>query len=351
MTQRGTIVSKVGTVNTDDPLDFTTAFAHNCSTTGDVEDVLVPLALRFTAGPCEYDLDGVVLSRTTLSFSDFDVPVAPDFPPDFGNNGGGNGQGNGFGATNVVYVLDKVEGVSTDVHNIQTKTDLISITQSVDLDDVEAQADRLKSLPTSPATPRLLVVGTNGNLSALSDGTNGQALTTDGSGGYSFATVGGGSGRSEVVIVANAGRHNLTRGGFFYFGDSLNGWTARSWTASMANSSPYLIPAADANNGLIIPKALTNLSFKASVLSETTRDNVTVALFMGARPNGGTRGITLTRVVFTTISIASANVQYNADMTVTGTFREGDIVLPMILRSGTTTSSAQHQFMYNLVGW
>ena len=94
MTQRGQIVPKVGTTNTNDPLDFTTAFAHNCSTTGDVEDVLLPLALSFTAGPCVYDLNGVLLSRTTLSFEPFNDPVRPFSDPFAGsNNGGGNGGG------------------------------------------------------------------------------------------------------------------------------------------------------------------------------------------------------------------------------------------------------------------
>ena len=137
MTQRGQIVPKVGTTNTNDPLDFTTAFAHNCSTTGDVEDVLLPLALSFTAGPCVYDLNGVLLSRTTLSFEPFNDPVRPFSDPFAGsNNGGGNGQGNPHGLTDFVRATDAIETVNDEVTSIQTKTDLITVANAVDLDQV-----------------------------------------------------------------------------------------------------------------------------------------------------------------------------------------------------------------------
>ena len=142
--QRGEVVSKYGTSNTTAPLDMTTAWAHNCSTVGDVEDVLVPLSVGFTAGTGVYSFEGALLSRTVLSFEPYVEPVRG------GSSGGGGGgpvgpvnQGKASTSNQFTDLLDQVGGVEEAVDDISTKTDLITVTGAVNLDTVNTKVGHL----------------------------------------------------------------------------------------------------------------------------------------------------------------------------------------------------------------
>ncbi len=351
MTQRGTIVPKWDDENVDDPLDFTTAFAHNCSTVGDVEDVLVPLALTFTAGPCTYDLDAVVLSRTVLSHDDTVVPTGFTYggsTSSSDNNGGGNGQGNPHGLTNYVSVLDAVEEVNDEVTLVQSKTDLISITQAVDLDSVERLANKLTSLPNSTSTPRLIALQTNGTLDEIPDGTSGQVLTTDGSGRYTFSTPATG-GSSVVNLGSHSVRTNLQKGRSYYYGNRTEGWASDTWDATMS-SAANSIQADTAAAGFILPTNATDLTVKAQVLAEVSRDDLIMSVWGGRRPSGSTNAITLTRLGTVSTRNLVQGVFTDLDLNVTRlTLRAGDLVFIMLGRVSTTNlSSAPTRFSFAL---
>lgn len=431
MTQRGQIVPKVGTSNNNDPLDFTTAFAHNCSTTGDVEDVLLPLALSFTAGPCVYDLNGVLLSRSVLSFEDYNDPVRPFHDGGFGNNGGGNGQGNPHGLTDFVRATDAIETVNDEVTSIQTKTDLITVanavdldqvttdignnasnitsavntansaigiantaaaqsataiqastnngaaitslsliaatnatditaietktdnitvSQAVDLDDIETQATRLKNVSTSPSTPRMIAVGTSGDFEALTDGTSGQVLTTDGQGRYTFTTVSGGSSTDTLVLASHSGQFDLTTGRVYYLGHSNDGWAARLRDTNIGASSPYSISPTLAHLGIVAPKGLTSLDFVATVKNVDSGDNIKVAIFTGARPNGSNSNISLSKIGEDTVTITQGR-HFNAGFRLNSqNIAKGDLVFVGLYRDSRTSTSTDVQISYTVAG-
>ena len=171
--QRGQIVPKSNSTNTEAPFDFTTVFAHNCSTIGDTEDALVPLNLKFNSGAGVYDLEAALLSRTRLSWEEAEDPRKGPRPSTQG--GGGPSPvvvGKNSISTNLVNVLDvnevtynKVEAVETDVTNIQTKTDLLTVTGAVDLDTM-----------STSVTSNTTAIGTNataigGNTAAIGGNT------------------------------------------------------------------------------------------------------------------------------------------------------------------------------------
>ena len=199
--QRGAIVPKHSTAsNTSAPLDMLTVMKHNCSTQSDLVEYLVPMRLSMTGGPATFDVDAFVKSRQRMSHEE-----AQDVK---GKGGGGSGSGpNGgvapvgaIGASSTETPIDFTQGMIVgayeDITAIQTKTDFISITQAVDLDDVETKVATLNTFvgtQNAPSTGALLLaINQTGVMRQVPDGTNGQVLTTDGSGTLTFETPSGG---------------------------------------------------------------------------------------------------------------------------------------------------------------
>lgn len=140
--QRGQIVPKHSTTtNTSAPLDILNVLKHNCSTESDLDEYLVPLRFRMVGGPTRYDVDAFLRARERVSFES-DEGRVPRNP----TNGSGNGtisptgsQGSPSTDTSVYFLNGLILNNSDDITAIQAKTDNITITQAVNLDNLESQ--------------------------------------------------------------------------------------------------------------------------------------------------------------------------------------------------------------------
>ena len=174
-TQRGLIVPQVSTAtNYNRPADILSVFHHNCSSPADLEDYIFPFNLSHIGSSANYELDGFVVGRESVSF-EFDeikVPKGPSGNGGVGGNGGGvapsgtdstipNGGNAGGGKGDVI--AENVAQVKSFLSDSQTN-------------------------PPAAGQTKLLVLDENGQLSQLSDGSAGQVLTSNGSGVYSFVT-------------------------------------------------------------------------------------------------------------------------------------------------------------------
>ena len=71
----------------------------------------------------------------------------------------------------------------------------------------------------------MVMLNSSGTLDDIADGSNGQVLTTNGSGTYSFTTVSGGGGSSTGYVVAStSGQIDMTSPSTYYYGGNRHGW-------------------------------------------------------------------------------------------------------------------------------
>ena len=153
----------------------------------------------------------------------------------------------------------------------------------------------------------------NGVLQEITDGTNGQFLSTNGSGVYSFASQG-------YIYMLSSGSMivSIRREGFYHYGTTTIGHAANTWTA---NQSAFSTLADDyAHNGIIIPFGpITRILFKATIRNDNSADDIDVTIAKGNRPDGSTSDITLTSIGTGTASCSSgADQHHNCDISITG---------------------------------
>ena len=175
--QRGDIVPQVSTsTNNTAPIDILSVIHHNCSTSADVEEYLAPLRLNHIGGDCRYNVDAWLLGRERLSFTADEVK--DDSKGDGGNTGGGGGGVAPNGGISAPI------GAGSDEH----QSDIDRARADTNGTDTLALKTFVgSSLTSHPASgSKLMVLGSNGVLSQLADGTSGQVLSTNGSGSFTF---------------------------------------------------------------------------------------------------------------------------------------------------------------------
>lgn len=159
----------------------------------------------------------------------------------------------------------------------------------------------------------LATMDANGVLQEITDGSNGQFLTTNGSGVYSFDS-------QNFVYVLASGSMLLTMGreDFFYYGSNIYGWSSNIWNSSSSSSSS--INDEYAHNGILIPYGpITRISFKATVRNDSNANDIDLTICKANRPNGSTSDITLTSIGTATASNSSGvDLHYNCDVDITG---------------------------------
>lgn len=178
-TQNGQLVPQVKTTaEYNAPIDILNVIHHNCSTTGDVEDYLVPFRLSHIGRRCTYDVDTWLIDRERLSFESDENKVSKgDGAGVTGGSGGGGQPPNGFSPT---YAIG---GTSAGQPNVIRAENLRNvITDATTLKDFAG--DALKTPPSSGL--RLVTVDSNAKLAFVADGTNKQLIQTDGAGTLSF---------------------------------------------------------------------------------------------------------------------------------------------------------------------
>ena len=305
--------------------------------------------MGFTAASQVYDCELALLATTGGTTN----PVDDDTRP-FGFDGEGPGTSGGDSSnpsTDIVPVglSDNFGGTVTtgnDISFVKFKTDFMSITQPVDLDDVETQANRIKGVSTSPATPLLLKVDVGGNFGTVADGNNGEVLSTDGSGNFRFVPqTGGGGGRKFLVTHFTRPNLNLARG-TLYYGHTTEGWASRAW--NLSTTTPTTILGRYAGSCFTLPEDATVIHLDGFVFPETARDNITIAFYHGS-PIGTTQNFSLVRVQSQTVTVATNGVAYPFSYRATGlNIRKGETLWLFIGRQSPTTGNAFTQFGFTI---
>ena len=178
---------------------------------------------------------------------------------------------------------------------------------------VEVTAAAVARNRSSQTGSQLAALDENGVIQEITDGSNGQFLTTNGSGVYSFDS-------QNFVYVLASGSMLLTMGreDFFYYGSTLYGFNANIWNSSLSSSSS--ITDEQAHNGILIPYGpITRLSFRATVRNDSNANDIDLTICKANRPNGSTSDITLTSIGTATASNSSGvDLHYNCDVDITG---------------------------------
>jgi|11_taG_2_1085331.scaffolds.fasta_scaffold02948_3 hypothetical protein len=225
-------------------------------------------------------------------------------------------------------------------HDADNKIDLF------DFEDIETRIKRVTFDPL-PSGDSIVIADSNGDLSHIVDGTSGQILQTDGSGGYSFVDNTASS-TDTIQIASRSPQLNLTTGTSYYFGNTSTGWEG-SYVRNQATITS--ISYAFANCGIVCPKPLTSLSFMANIRSVNRTDDLTVKVAKGGRPDGTTTAITLTELGSDTITVSQLYRFYKMDIDVTGiTVKKGDLIFLFWYRDGVSVSAANYYTTWTLQG-
>lgn len=241
--QRGVIVPKVSTAtNYTAPLDILTVLFHNCSTEADDRDDLILLTMTHNVGRATYEVDAYVRARTRLSFTE------PPIGPQPATGGGGSDTGAGTGPNGGVNPSVVRGGSSTSTFENTTNEGVAAVkfTAATNTADIAPIKSFVGTVTTSPPTRgvELLTINTSGIMQRVADGTNGQALTTDGLGSLGFTTVGG-----STPSVTPTGR--LSGSSPYASGSSV------TWTATNYDGFTTYIPEVKDRNGNVVTTTFT----------------------------------------------------------------------------------------------
>lgn len=182
------------------------------------------------------------------------------------------------------------------------------------------------------------------------DGTNGQALITDGSGNLSFSTIsGGGGGSSTYVVASSSTRVPLYWAGRYYFGSTSYGWDTDTGYSYGSVGKTYIVDDY-AHLGIVAPSAISSLSVHATMRNDTAAEDCEIYVFRGSRPNGSTSSITLTQLLTATASNSSGQDRhYNADATTSSAgISAGDLIFVAFRRTGTTNGTQYLNVSYTI---
>lgn len=300
--------------------------------------------MAFTAASQVYDCEMVMLATAGGGVLPDENDTRP-FGVDGVDTGGDSTNPSPGGVLPVGLSGDTGTVVTTtgDVSGIMSKTDLIGITQPVDLDDVEEQADRIKGVPMNPTSPLLLKVDTGGNFGTVADGNNGEVLSTDGNGGFRFVAQTGGGGGGPKVLATHFTRPDLALArGTFYYGHLTEGWASNSWNLSTTNLTT--LPAAHSASCFPLPEAATTVYLEGFVMPEGQRDTIDVHVYASGSIGSG-RNFSLTRLFRNTVSVSAINTPvafgYRA---INLNLRKGQTLWVFIARNSTSNQGPGRSF-------
>jgi len=332
-------------------------------------DHIMPLSFKWTAN------SGVQGSFLVVGFQrEVNTGVNPDWVTPIGFTGTVNNTGNGSGGGIIGDIVKSPHHGLDDwgvVSFLATKGDCINLHggtpvgnvkpawetiryysdadskyANFDFEDIVTKVGRVTFDPL-PSGDSIVIVDSNGDLSHIVDGTSGQILETDGSGGYRFVDNTASS-TDTIQIASRSPQLNLTTGRSYYFGNTSTGWESSIIRNQTTITS---ISYAFANCGIVCPKALTSLSFMANIRSVNRTDNLTVKVAKGARPDGTTTAITLTELGSDTITVGQLYRFYKMDIDVTRiNVRKGDLIFLFWYRDGVSVSAANYYTTWTLQG-
>lgn len=246
-----------------------------------------------------------------------------------------------------------------------TKLGHISVTQAVDLDEVESDlaelADDVAILSTAvdsdsnSAPNRTGQVGVevatwsaSGVLGSISDGTRNQFLKTNGQGGLSFDSL-------ELPLASISARVTTTNSSGFYYGSSSFGFNYPIWSSINFNNiqgNPYALKVNDdyAHTGIRMPFNVSAVRVIGSVRNDSGTENIEVGLFFGDSPNGDSGQIDLTEIDTTEVTVSVVDRHYDFEIDTTQTIGKGKLLFLGIRRTATTSGTRYINFTATITG-
>ena len=214
-------------------------------------------------------------------------------------------------------------------------------------------AGRSNDVPNLPTGKFFIGSATNTQESAYTlptvDGTNGQVLTTDGTGSVTFQDAGGGGGTDSVVIATTTTQARLNVNDNYYTGNDDYGWNYVIWVDPATFSTSFTDTYA--NMGIIIPKDITTLDFLSTI--ERFNGNgtgITVELFTAPRPNGSTSNLNLTSIGSVSVDSTTTGRVNNGDISLTGlSISKGTLLFVAIKKTGGTNTTTYCKFNYTII--
>ena len=255
--------------------------------------------LQFTAIEIDRDTAG------TVAFTSF---AGDPFPPP--PSGGGN-----------------------NLRNVaRLNTSLAQATEDV----VEAYNDAGAANRSGQTGEKVVTIDDNGAFQEVADGTDGQFLTTDGSGGISFASP-------TLALASISVRVSTQYTSAYYYGSSAYGFNYPIWSGISFNNTqgnPYALQISDdyAHCGILMPYDCARMDVTGSIRNDSSTDNLSVILCKGSRPNGSASNIVLTSLGETAVTITTQDRHYNYKVT-GGAVSRGELIFLGVRRTAGTTST------------
>jgi hypothetical protein len=197
---------------------------------------------------------------------------------------------------------------------------------------------------SSQTGANVATIDDNGVLQEVADGTNGQVLTTNGSGVYSFSDT-----AFVYMLASHSFMASMGREDFYYYGSNFYGWDTERVNSS--SSTAASIDDQYAHNGIVVPLAFTRLIFKSTIRNDSNANDIDVTILKGSRPNGSSSSITLT-----TLGTGSANndagqdLHYNCDISLTGlSVSAGDLIFIFFKRADGGNVNTSVNVSYSLL--
>lgn len=197
---------------------------------------------------------------------------------------------------------------------------------------------------SSQTGANIATIDDNGVLQEVADGSNGDILSTNGSGVYSF-----GAQSFAYMLASHSFMASMGREDFYYYGSNFYGWD--SFTVNSSSSSISTIDDQQAHNGIVVPLAFTRLVFKSTIRNDSNANDIDVTILKGARPNGSSSAITLTSLgTGSANNDAGQDLHYNCDISLTGlSVTAGELIFVVFKRADGGSVTTNVNVSYSLL--
>lgn len=197
---------------------------------------------------------------------------------------------------------------------------------------------------SSQTGANIATIDDNGVLQEIADGSNGDILSTNGSGVYSF-----GAQSFAYMLASHSFMASMGREDFYYYGSNFYGWD--TFTINSSSSGISTIDDQYAHNGIVVPLAFTRLVFKSTIRNDSNANDIDVTILKGARPNGSSSAITLTSLgTGSANNDAGVDLHYNCDIALTGlSVSAGELIFVVFKRADGGNVTTNVNVSYSLL--
>ena len=201
---------------------------------------------------------------------------------------------------------------------------------------IQAYTEAAAANRGSQAGDNIVTIDSNGVFQEIADGNDGQILTTDGNGVYTFEG-------EKLVLASISARASTQYTSNYYYGNSAYGFNYPIWSGITFNNTqgnPYALQISDdyAHNGVTLAHDATAVTVQGSIRNDSSTDNLEVLLAYGDRPNGSSSNIQLTSLGTASVTVSSTDRHYNFKIS-GGAVGRGKLIFLGIRRTtGTTTT-------------